>query len=154
LYSGLFVMIDTSSPYITSLLEVSSLFISLFILIFAFIFLKRTEPHADRRPWAYLFLAVLVFFLFELIGVIAFFSTEFKFALRNFFKTLFIGIILYVFVYQYYLLSRSSSIIIKKRREKDLASDYGFEERLEKLLEKEKGSSAGRTRSKKKSVKR
>ncbi len=134
-------MIDTTSPYLASLLEVSSLIISLFILIFAFVFLKKTEPHADRRPWAYLFLAIMVFFVFELIGVVAFVSHEFKFALRNFFKTLFIGIILYVFVYQYYLLSRSSSIIIKKRREKDLVEDYGFEQRLETILEKNKGSS-------------
>ncbi len=143
-------MIDTASPYLASLLEVSSLIISLFILIFAFIFLKKTEPHADRRPWAYLFLAILVFFIFELIGVVAFVSHEFKFALRNFFKTLFIGIILYVFVYQYYLLSRSSSIIIKKRQEKALGSDYGFEERLERMMRGGKSSSGGGSGSSKK----
>lgn len=131
-----------SSAYLASLLEFSSLFISLFILVFAFIFLKSTESHVDRRPWIYLFLAIFTFFLFEFIGVLAFFSSEFKFALRNFFKTLFIGIILYVFVYQYYLLSKSSSIIIKKKQAE--SQDYGFEERLEAMMsEREKNVAGG-----------
>jgi hypothetical protein len=99
--------------FITQFLGWVNVFISLFIIIFAFVFFKRTEPHDDRKPWLFLFFSVIVFFVIELSGVIP--RTAALTDYRNFMKTVFIAIVLYVFVFQYNLLNKADEIIINKK---------------------------------------
>jgi hypothetical protein len=99
--------------YMSQLLGWVNVFISLFIILFAFSFFKKTEPHENRRPWMFLFVSVIIFFLIELTGVIP--STANLMDLRNFLKTIFIAVILYVFVFQYSLLTKTGKIVINKK---------------------------------------
>jgi hypothetical protein len=101
------------TAYVSQLLGWVNVFISLFIILFAFSFFKKTEPHENRRPWMYLFISVLLFFLIELSGVIP--LTSNLNILRNFLKTVFIAVVLYVFVFQYSLLAKLDKIIINRK---------------------------------------
>lgn len=103
--------------YVKYLLGFANIFISLFIIIFAVIFLRKTEPHENRKPWSYMLVAVIVYFLFEVLSVVGVFSTSILPELKDFFKTFFVAIVLYVFVYQHYLISKSNKILIRRKVE-------------------------------------
>ncbi|MFA6073799.1 MAG: hypothetical protein WC758_06800 [Candidatus Woesearchaeota archaeon] len=102
------------SSYLAHLLQWANVFISFFIMIFAYIFFKKSKPHKNRTPWIFLFVAVISFFVFELSGAILDNQTIIP-ELRDFFKTIFIAFILYVFIYQHYLLMHSNKIVIEKK---------------------------------------
>jgi quinol-cytochrome oxidoreductase complex cytochrome b subunit len=101
------------TAYMSQFLGWVNVFISLFIILFAFSFFKKTEPHEDRKPWIFLLFSVIVFFCIELSGVIP--ATAKLTDYRNFLKTTFIAIVLYVFVFQYNLLNRADKIVINKK---------------------------------------
>ena len=101
--------------YFKTLLEIANIFITLFILIFAGVFLKKTEAKDARKPWFFLFLAILVFLAFEVLKMLGFFTGGLYPELADLLKIVFISLVLYVFVYQYYLLQSAGKIIIKER---------------------------------------
>lgn len=107
-------MVQEIPTYVATLLQLANIFISIFIIIIAYLFFEKTKPHKERTPWILLFVAVIIFFFFELSGLIFRFVNPIP-EVRDFFKTLFIAFVLYVFVYQNYLLKTSSSIIIDKK---------------------------------------
>jgi hypothetical protein len=127
-----------SQLYMAQFLGWVNVFISMFIILFAFVFFKKTEPHEDRRPWLFLFFSVIVFFIIELSGVIP--STARLTDFRNFFKTVFIAIVLYVFVYQYNLLNRADKIVIHKKgtMEQPTSSELPKAEPPKKVLSSKK----------------
>jgi len=111
------------SEHIKLLLEFANVFISLFILAFAMVFLKKTERGEDRKPWMLLFLAILVFLLFEVLSTLGVFTGNLLPELAYFLKTLFIGLILYVFVYQYHLLTMSGKVLIRQKKNEQRKTD-------------------------------
>jgi len=101
--------------YLGYLLGFANVFISLFIIVFAVIFLKKTEPHENRKPWGYMLVAVILYFIFEVLSVVGVFSTSLAPEIKDFVKTFFVAIVLYVFVYQHYLITKSNKILIKRK---------------------------------------
>lgn len=101
--------------YWTEILSFANVIISLFVVAFAIVFLKKTEPINGRKPWVYLFMAVVIFLLFQIFKVIGLFSAGAWPELADFLQTLFIGLVLYVFIYQYHLLYKSGVIVVKSK---------------------------------------
>jgi len=124
--------------YTSQFLGWVNVFISLFIIIFAFVFFKKTEPHKNRMPWVFLFFSVIIFFLIELSGVIP--TTANLSDLRNFLKTVFIAVVLYVFVFQYSLLTKADKIVINKKIENldKISSEKQIQEKTQKTLPRSK----------------
>jgi hypothetical protein len=100
--------------YMANLFKWANVFISMFIILIAYSFFQRTKPHNSRTPWIILFIAVIMFFIFEFSNA-AFPNLNPIPELRDFFKTLFVAFILYVFVYENYLITHSNSIVIEKK---------------------------------------
>jgi hypothetical protein len=102
--------------YMANLFKWANVFISFFIILIAYSFFQRTKPHNNRTPWIILFVAVITFFIFETSNAL-FPNLNPVLELRDFFKTLFVAFILYVFVYERYLIEHSRSIVIEKKDE-------------------------------------
>lgn len=100
--------------YMTSLFKWANVFISLFIILIAYSFFQRTKPHSSRTPRIILFIAVIMFFIFELSNAV-FPDLNPIPEMRDFFKTLFVAFVLYVFVYENYLIAHSDKIVIEKK---------------------------------------
>jgi hypothetical protein len=100
----------------------ANIFIATFILIYAYLFLKQTNEHRDRRPWDFLFVASLLYLIFQLFnimylsGVTTMMSDQVDVDLvRNIFAFLYSGSVLLAFVSQHDLILKSQLILISKR---------------------------------------
>ncbi|MBD3209498.1 hypothetical protein GF367_03705 [Candidatus Woesearchaeota archaeon] len=111
--------------YLSGILEIANVFISLFVLIYAWSFLRQTADVKDRKPWVFLFVAAIVFFLFEVVGVLDVFNISKVPGLRSFLESAFIALILFVFIFQYDLILKSDLILITRKiaREEKLEKD-------------------------------
>ena len=105
--------------YINGILEIANVFISLFVLIYAWSFLRQTSDVKDRRPWVMLFIAAIVFFIFEIVGVLNIFQLSSIPGLRSFLESTFIALILFVFIFQYDLILKSDLILITRKIRKE-----------------------------------
>ncbi|MBW2983036.1 hypothetical protein KY327_01905 [Candidatus Woesearchaeota archaeon] len=121
------------ASYLGGILEIANVFISLFVLIYAWSFLKQTQDVRDRKPWVFLFIAAVVFFAFEVVGVLDIFALSQIPGLRNFLESAFIALILFVFIFQYDLILKSDLILITRKMAKE-----GDEE--EKVIEEKLGT--------------
>jgi hypothetical protein len=97
-------------------------FIALFIVVYAFLFLRKTKSHKDRRPWDYLFLASLIYLVYNLFlimlqifGVNSLFYTLDLYELSVFFQFIYTGLILLSFISQTDLIFNNDIIIIMKK---------------------------------------
>jgi len=127
-------------------------FIAVFIVIYAFLFLKKTKSHRERRPWDYLFVASAIYLTYTLI--IMLFSLYKVDVLLNlsldelsiFFQFLYTGLILLAFISQTDLIFKNEIIIItrklgpneKSHIEENIARDIKEEEDHLRQLEEEK----------------
>jgi hypothetical protein len=100
----------------------ANLFIALFVMIYAYLFLKQTKEHKDRRPWDFLFVASLLYFLFQIFnmlfvsGITTMLGDSIDIDLvRTFFAFLYSGSVLLAFVSQHDLILKSELILISKR---------------------------------------
>lgn len=100
--------------YMTNLFKWANVFISFFIILIAYSFFQRTKPHSSRTPWVILFIAVITFFIFEFSNAIIPTLNPIP-ELRDFFKTLFVAFILYVFVYERHLIEHANKIVIERK---------------------------------------
>ncbi|MGM5481804.1 MAG: hypothetical protein ACQESE_05345 [Nanobdellota archaeon] len=97
-------------------LSFANILISIFVLVFAISFLKKTVGVKDRNPWIFLLIAVIVFFLmqvakiFHLLGYIDISGYSF------YLDSMFIAIILFTFIFQYNLILTSEKIEIEKKK--------------------------------------
>jgi|GEM_PF-1475642 len=106
----------------------ANIFIATFIMIYAYLFLKQTNEHKDRRPWDFLFISSVLYFIYQIFnimwlsGITTFFNQNFDTDLvRNTFAFLYSGGILLAFISQYDLILRSQLILISKK------DKYGLE---------------------------
>jgi hypothetical protein len=110
------------STYLSIWLGYANIFIATFILIYAYLFLKHTNEHKDRRPWDFLFVASLLYLLFQvfnimfLSGVTTILSDSIDMDLmRNLFAFLYSGSVLLAFVSQHDLILKNQLILISKK---------------------------------------
>ncbi len=106
-----------------SIINIANLFISLFVLIYAWSFLKQTADVRDRKPWVFLFIATIVFFIFELVGVLDLFKLSTIPGVTSLFETIFIALILFVFIFQYDLILKSDLILITRKMTEEEDAD-------------------------------
>ncbi len=112
--------------YTSILLGYADIFIALFITTYAYLFLKKTNEHKDRRPWDFLFVSSVLYLIFQIFnalyvsGVTSIMGESIDIDLvRNVFAFLFSGCILLAFISQHDLILRSQIILISKRENKD-----------------------------------
>jgi hypothetical protein len=100
----------------------ANIFIATFIMIYAYLFLRQTNVHKDRRPWDFLFFASFLYFVFQvfnvlfLSGVTSILGDTIDIDIvRNLFAFLFSGSVLLAFVSQHDLILKSQLILISKK---------------------------------------
>ncbi len=109
--------------YLFGLFTIANLFIAFFIMIYAYLFLVKTKRHKERRPWDFLFVASLLFLLFELVslfsyfGVIQFVGVDMA-MVNKIFEFLYSGFVLLAFISQHDLILKSHLILISKKEDK------------------------------------
>ncbi|MFH1401174.1 MAG: hypothetical protein ABIH41_06680 [Nanoarchaeota archaeon] len=96
-------------------METANLFISIFILIFAYLFNKKSHSHEHRRPWEFLILAMIVWFVQETMVFIKVLNGYEVPGLRSLLLTLFAGLLLLSFTTQHHLIHHNHTIQIHKR---------------------------------------
>lgn len=101
--------------YFENLLNVSDVFISLFIIGYAIFFIAKTHSSKHRRPWEIMFFAIICFLLAEIFTVLGQFQIAYIPGLINVLKTLFIGLMLLVFSMSYDLINTGQGISIEKK---------------------------------------
>jgi flagellar biosynthesis GTPase FlhF len=107
---------------VRGIFTLSNSFIALFIVIYAYLFLKKTTSHKERRPWDYLFVASIIYLGYTVlttlitydVGDIGHIDLE---ALNVFFQFLYTGLILLAFISQTDLIFRNEIIIITRKME-------------------------------------
>ncbi len=105
--------------YMSGVLTFANFLIASFVLIFALSFLKKTKNARDRKPWVFLLIAVVIFFLMQFVGILSlagFFSLD---VYRSYFDSMFLAIILFTFVFQYNLILNSELILISRKEAKE-----------------------------------
>jgi len=100
---------------------ITNFLISLFILVFAIFYLRSVWRSNSRNPWLLLFFAIIVFFILQvanLLSVAGYFSMV---EARWVFDAVFLAIVLFTLIFQYYLLYLSE---LKHSKKKHYKSDY------------------------------
>lgn len=122
--------------YVRGLLSFAILFIAFFITMYSFMFLLKTTEHRERRPWDFLFIASVLFLIFETFsillhfGVIALVKIDILFW-GKIFEFLYSGFVLLAFVSQHDLILKNHLILISKKDE-----DKNLKEQVENEIKK------------------
>jgi len=99
-------------------LETANLFISVFIIVYAYLFLKKSHKHKDRRPWEFLIAGMIIFFGSEILGFLYIINKiPIIPAIRTLMVTIFAASLLYAFSHQHHLIRHQDSIRIHKKVE-------------------------------------
>ena len=108
--------------YVSIVLGYANIFIALFIMAYAYLFLQKTNEHKDRRPWDFLFVASFLYLIFQIFntlyvsGVTMVLSNMVDIDMvRNIFAFLYSGCVLLAFISQHDLILRSQLILISKK---------------------------------------
>ncbi|MBU1198314.1 MAG: hypothetical protein KKF46_04570 [Nanoarchaeota archaeon] len=103
--------------------SMANVFIALFIIIYAVLFLKKTTSHKERRPWDYLlvasaiYLVYAIFFMaFSIYGVATILGLNVN-EISVFFQFIYTGLILLAFISQTDLIFKNEMIIITRKLE-------------------------------------
>ena len=108
------------TSFVTVWLGFANSFIAFFIMVYAYLFLKKTNVHRDRRPWDFLFIASVVYLVYQLINVlflsgVSSLSTLDITFVSNTMAFLYSGCVLLAFISQHDLILRSQIILISKK---------------------------------------
>ncbi|USN45479.1 MAG: hypothetical protein H6502_05540 [Candidatus Woesearchaeota archaeon] len=101
--------------YFKQILDLANVFISLFVLLYAYSFLQKTNNVRDRRPWVWLTVATMIFFIAQVLHVMFPTPDEVLISVKFFLQTTFIGMVLFVFIFQYDMIVKSELILITKK---------------------------------------
>jgi signal transduction histidine kinase len=108
---------------IRGVLSVANVFIAIFIVIYAMLFLKQTRSHRERRPWDYLVVASTIYLVYTLFTMLlANYGSQIIFnlsleELSIFFQFIYSGLILLAFISQTDLIFKNEIIIITRKLE-------------------------------------
>ncbi len=97
-------------------LEIANLFNAIFIVYFAYLFLKKSHRHNDRRPWELLIGASVVFLISEILAFAKILYGWEIIGLRNLLQMLFAALILFAFTHQHHLIHHQDYIHIHKKK--------------------------------------
>lgn len=109
--------------FIRGIFTLANTFIAVFIVVYAFLFLKKTKSHYERRPWDYLFMASIVYLSYTLaIMLLTLYNVQTVLNLKLdelnvFFQFLYTGLILLAFISQTDLIFKNEIIIITRKLE-------------------------------------
>ena len=123
---------------IRGIFTLSNAFIAVFIVVYAFLFLKKTRSHYERRPWDYLFMASIIYLTYTLaIMLLTLYNVQVILNLRLdelnvFFQFLYTGLILLAFISQTDLIFKNEIIVITRKLEPSAKTH--LEEKIEKNL--------------------
>lgn len=104
------------TSFVHGMLGIANIVLSIFVLLFAIGFLRKTKRMKNRNPWIFLLIAVIIFFviqttkLLSVLGIIP--LTGYSFYLNS----MFVAILLFTFIFQYNLILNSELIEIKKKK--------------------------------------
>lgn len=106
------------NAFVIGTLEVANLFIVIFIIYFAYLFIKKSHRHKDRHPWELLIAGTLVFLISEVLAFIKIINGWEIHGLRNFLTTIFAAMLLFAFTHQHHLIHHQDSISIHNKKHK------------------------------------
>ena len=110
--------------YVQGILSFSIVFIAIFITLYSYMFLQKTVRHKERRPWEFLFVASVLFLVFELISLLSFLgilnlaSVDTLFW-SKIFEFLYSGFVLLAFISQHDLILNNHLILISKKEQEE-----------------------------------
>lgn len=117
------------AAYLSLWISLTNAFIALFIMVYAYLFLKKTNRHRDRRPWDFLFLASFLYLIYQIfsvvvltgVSVISLVDMQLVSSAMSF---LYSSAVLLAFISQHDLILQSQLILIsKKDRKKEAEQD-------------------------------
>jgi hypothetical protein len=126
---------------IRGIFTLANSFIAVFIVVYAFLFLKKTKSHYERRPWDYLFMASVIYLTYTMIiMLLSLYHVQEVMNLKLeelnvFFQFLYTGLILLAFISQTDLIFKNEIIIITRKLEPHEKNKIG--EKIEKDLTEE-----------------
>jgi len=121
---------------IRGIFTLANAFIAVFIVVYAFLFLKKTRSHYERRPWDYLFMASIIYLTYTMaIMLLTLYNVQVILSLKLdelnvFFQFLYTGLILLAFISQTDLIFKNEIIVITRKLEPDAKTH--LEEKIEK----------------------
>jgi hypothetical protein len=106
--------------YLYGMFNLATMFIAVFIAVYAYLFLTKTKEDRERRPWDFLFVSSILFFVFELLALLSYFNLIGLGGLdilmvSKVFEFLYSGFVLLAFISQHDLILRSHLILISKK---------------------------------------
>ena len=104
-----------SVEFFQGVIETANVFISLFALVYAFMFLQKTTRHKDRLPWEFLMVAALMFFGAETLKVIRLINKSTFHGLDDLLMLLFVSFLLLSFIFQHNLFKTKEMVLIYKK---------------------------------------
>ena len=128
------------ADFIQGFLSFANILLAVFVLFFAISFLKKTKETKDRNPWLFLLIAVIIFFVIQILKVLELMGHISLDSYMFYLDSMFIAIILFTFIFQYNLILSSELIQIKRKDDpelKDLESELKSVEKIEKKLKRE-----------------
>lgn len=126
---------------IRGIFTLANTFIAVFIVVYAFLFLKKTRSHYERRPWDYLFMASIIYLTYTLaIMLLTLYNVQVILSLKLdelnvFFQFLYTGLILLAFISQTDLIFKNEIIVITRKLDPNEKSQ--IEDKIEKDIENE-----------------
>jgi len=111
--------------------SLANAFIALFIVIYAFLFLKKTKSHKERRPWDYLFVASIIYLSYTVVSMLlTLYHIDVMMNLNLidlnvFFQFIYTGLILLAFISQTDLIFKNEIIIITRKLEPEEKNKIG-----------------------------
>ena len=103
--------------FLQGMISIANLLISLFVLIFAIFFLGRMHHHRKKKPWVFLFGAVIVYFALQVANILSYAGLFNMEVFRFYFDLIFLAIVLFTFVLQYNLVLHSDRHQLHKKIE-------------------------------------
>ncbi|MFC1648525.1 hypothetical protein ACFL1B_03620 [Nanoarchaeota archaeon] len=105
---------------IVGTLEFAKVAMSIFIMAYAYFFLRRTESYYERKPWEYLYIAALCLFAIQVIGTLQLFNAdafkhELVMNLKSFVEFAFLGFFLFSFIFQHNMLLKRGKIMLEEK---------------------------------------
>lgn len=112
-------MVVSNIYYASGMLIVVNFIISLYVVIYAYLFLLRTKHYEDRKPWELLFIAAIFFLISHMVGLSLFYGKTNYFGIDTtsfglIMSFVYTVLVLLAFITQSNLILKSDMIVITR----------------------------------------